>query len=115
MNNKIEELLEKWEEGSANSRYSQEQTRDIAINCVSLSNTWFQNNRPTEKESYEVRLYSDDVVAETFHGVTADNLPETMMKIITNNNGKYNMLTLNSYIFKDGAKKDIRVLGVMDL
>lgn len=116
--NKVEELVNKWKENisNGNENYTEQQINGIAINCMSLAKTWFDNNQPKEKESYEVRLFNNDgVLSETLHGVTQENLPETIMSIITKNSEKYSMLTLNSFEFVNGIKNDIRELGKLDI
>jgi hypothetical protein len=54
-------------------------------------------------------------MSETLHGITPDNMPETMMKLITSSNGLYSLLTLNSYMFVNGVKTDVNELGKLDI
>ena len=116
--NKVDELVENWKENvsNGNMNYTDQRIAEIAVNCISLSKTWFDNNREQEKVSYEVRLYNNDgVLVETLHGITQDNLPMTMMKLITSGDGLYSLFTLNSYMFADGEKIDVNELGKLDI
>jgi len=116
--NKVEELVKNWKENvfNGNATYTDQKIAEIAINCISLSKTWFDNDKSKEKVSYEVRLYNNDgIMSEALHGITPDNLPETMMKLITNSNGLYSLLTLNSYMFVNGVKTDVNELGKLDI
>ena len=116
--NKFEKLIQKCNESILNgcNKYSDEQIRSIAANCIGLSETWFNNNKSVDKESYEVRLYNDDgIVCETLHGVTRDNLPEIMMNTFVNGKGKYSLLSLHSYKFEHGTKIELNELGKADI
>jgi hypothetical protein len=116
--NKVEELVKNWKENvfNGNAIYTDQKIAEIAINCISLSKTWFDNDKSKENVSYEVRLYNNDgIMSETLHGITPDNMPETMMKLITSSNGLYSLLTLNSYMFVNGVKTDVNELGKLDI
>ena len=115
--NKLQELVKTWRENYSNgvSIYNEDQILNIAANCLSLSKTWFDNNKAEENESYELNLYNNDgVLSETLHGVNADNLPITM-SLITNGEKAYSSITLISFKFTNGSKKIIRELGKMDI
>ena len=110
--NKLQELVKTWRENYSNgvSIYNEDQILNIAANCLSLSKTWFDNNKAEENESYELNLYNNDgVLSETLHGVNADNLS------ITNGEKAYSSITLISFKFTNGSKKIIRELGKMDI
>jgi len=117
--NKIEELIKLWKEKycNENERYSESQIYNIAANCLSLSKTWFDNNKSREKESYELDLYNKDgVLCEKLHGITSENLPLTMMSIITNECNSYSSMSLVSYrITKDTKDLVSNELGKMDI
>lgn len=116
MNKKIQALIEIWKNINKYDQYTDEQITSIIINCLSISKTWFDNNKPVEKESYELRLYnSDDVLIDVLHGITKENLPETLVRLLAQNNGAYSFISLNSYSFADGAKTEINELGKMEL
>jgi len=116
--NKLAELIKLWKENYSNdtSRYNEDQILNIAANCLSLSKTWFDNNKAEENESYELNLYNNDgILSEILHGINADNLPITMMSLITNGEKAYSSMVLTSFKFTNGSKKIIRELGKMDI
>ena len=115
--NKVEELIEKCKESSSlcGAKYTDEQIKEIVLNCVSISKTWFDNNKKVEGESYQLLLCDNGVVKETLHGVTEENLPEAILDIIAKNDGTYSTIVLESYAFVNGSKTKIRELGKMDI
>lgn len=107
MDKKVIEILNAWndEQGESNSNYSNERIAEIAINCVSLSETWLDRVRGLKNASLEVLLYdNDDAVCDVLHGVTSDNLAKSIFKILVNENNKYSKIGLNCFTYENGHK-----------
>jgi len=116
MDKKINDLLKKWEEiyGSS-STYGHETLKNIAINCISLSETWFSKNEQNKKLSYELALFDKEgIIVETLHGITKEILPETMLKIIVNDSSLYSKMMLSSFYFNNG-KKETEIIGELEI
>ena len=114
----ITELIEKFKNNTSirGKIYTDEQINNIVLNCMSISKTWFDNNKKVEGESYELLLCNEDFdVEDTLEGVTPDVLPEAMLDVIGKNDGSYVGLILNSYSFTNGKKVIIRELGRMQI
>ena len=114
----ITELIEKFKNSTSirGKIYTDEQINSIVLNCISISKTWFDNNKKVEGESYELLLCNKDGdVEETLHGVTPDVLPEAMLDVIGKNDRYCSTIVLNSYLFTNGRKTIIRELGKMDI
>ena len=114
----ITELIEKFKNSTSirGKIYTDEQINSIVLNCISISKTWFDNNKKVEGESYELLLCNEDGdVEETLHGVTPDVLPEAILDVIGKNDGSCSTIILNSYLFTNGKKAIIRELGKMDI
>lgn len=107
MKDKIENLIQTWNDknGENNTGYSDDKLVEIATNCVSLSETWFDNVRDKNK-SFKLCLYNrDGDLSETLHGINRDNLPITIMKTIVNNSINYSKLELCTFKYEDGENK----------
>jgi hypothetical protein len=114
----ITELIEKFKNSTSirGKIYTDEQINSIVLNCISISKTWFDNNKNVEGESYELLLCNEDGdVEETLHGVTPDVLPEAMLDVIGKNDGSCSTIVLNSYLFTNGRKTIVHELGKMDI
>lgn len=114
----ITELIENFKNNTSirGKRYTDEQVNSVVLNCMSISKTWFDNNKKVEGESYELLLCDNNGdVEETLHGVTPDVLPEAILDIIGKNDGSCSTIILNSYMFSNGRKTKIRELGKMDI
>ena len=114
----ITELIEKFKNSTSirGKIYTDEQINSIVLNCISISKTWFDNNKKAEGESYELLLCNEDGdVEETLHGVTPDVLPEAMLDVIGKNDGSCSTIVLNSYLFTNRRKTIIHELGKMDI
>lgn len=116
MNKKVKNLVESWKEKCMNCSYDETKAAEIALNCLSLSKTWFDNHKTNEKVSYEVKLTnSDGNLVESLQGITEENLPLLMMETITVKKEAVSLLTLSSFTFKDGKKTDLGVLGNLEI
>ena len=49
MDKQVLDLVETWKEKCINPRYDEHKIAEIAVNCISLANTWFDNLKPVEK------------------------------------------------------------------
>ena len=104
----LSKTLQVWKNknGENSSIYPEDKIVEIATNCVSLSETWFDRTKD-KKVSFELNLYNKDGdLSETLHGVGRNNLPYTMLDIAVNNNDKYSKLELCTFRFKDGEKEE---------
>ena len=116
MNKKVKNLVESWKEKCMNCSYDEAKAAEIALTCLSLSKTWFDNHKTNEKVSYEVTLTnSDGNLVESLQCITEENLPLLMMETITTKKDIVSLLTLNSFAFKDGNKIDLGVLGNLEM
>lgn len=116
MDKKVKALVEAWKEKCVNCSYDEAKAAEIALNCISLSKTWFNNHKTNEKESFEVNLTnSKGDLVESLQGITEENLPLLMMEAITTKKDAVSLLTLSSYAFKDGKKIDLGVLGNLEI
>ena len=116
MNKKVKNLLESWKEKCMNCSYDETKAAEIALNCLSLSKTWFDNHKTNEKVSYEVKLTnSDGNLVESLQGITEENLPLLMMETITTKKDAVSLLALSSFTFKDGKKTDLGDLGKLEI
>ena len=108
MKNILNKTLQAWKDknGENCSNYPEDKIVEIATNCVSLSETWFDRTKD-KKMSFELNLYNKDGdLSETLHGVTRDNLPDTMLDTLVNNNDKYSKLELCTFKFNNGEKEE---------
>ena len=110
-------MLKNWEETyeTMPSKYSKDEIKGIAVNCLSLSETWFDRREPRVKESYELLLFNkDNIVTETLHGATREVLPETMLKIVTNSDIVYSKIALSAFHFDNGEKVS-EIVGELEI
>lgn len=116
MDKQVLDLVETWKEKCINPKYDEHKITEIAVNCISLANTWFDNHKPVEKESFKVKLLdSNRDVIDTLHGITNGNLPFTIMETITMKNNIVSYLTLNSYIYTEKGETDLETLGELEI
>ena len=110
------EIVKHWLDSNTDeTRYSKEVLNEIAVNCVSLSNTWFNKVNPKEKQSFEVQLYDkENLLVETLHGVDSNNLPHTLFNVLASNKGYYSKLSLSAFKIVDGNKV-ANVIGELDI
>ena len=118
MKEKVNEILHNWLEKNGEwviEKYgSIEKVEEIVINCVSLSNAWFNKQKENEF-SFEVSLYDKDgAIIETLHGVNSDNLPSMMFDIIVSKSNNYSKLSLMRYKYVDG-KKATELVGELEI
>ena len=107
MNNKVNDILKAWKDkyGENESAYPYERIAEIATNCVSLSSVWLERIKNIKGASLEIALINKEgVISEALHGITADNLPGTMLDILVNGNKKYSKIIVNYFLYKDGSK-----------
>lgn len=117
MKNKVEEIIKSFKEKNENnsSIYSDERIAEIAVNCVSLSETWHDRVRNNKVISLELALFNkDNALSQTLHGISFDNLAETMLDILVNKQDKYSKMALNYYAFEDG-KKESGLIGDLEI
>ena len=107
MKSKVDKVLDAWFDkyGKNGSVYPDERIAEIATNCVSLSSVWLERIKKFKNASLEVVLFNKEGVAcETLHGVSVDNLPDTMLDILVNSNQKYSKMAINYYMFNGNTK-----------
>ena len=107
MKSKVDKVLDAWFDkyGKNGSVYPDERIAEIATNCVSLSSVWLERIKKVKGATLEVALFNKEgVVCETLYGVSADNLPDTMLDILVNKNQKYSKMIINYFLFADGIK-----------
>ena len=117
MNNKIEEIIASWKNKHEDnvSVYSNERVAEIATNCVSLTETWFNRVGNVEKLSLEVILFDkDNVNCQSLYGVSTDNVAETIFNILINESNKFSKIEVN-YFFFDEGKKVSGLLGELEI
>lgn len=110
----LSKTLQAWKDknGENSSIYPEDKIVEIATNCVSLSETWFDRTKG-KKVSFELNLYNKDGdLSETLQGVSRNNLPDTMLDIVVNKSYKYYKLELCTFKFKDGEKEE-QTIGEM--
>ena len=112
----IDEIVKHWLDNNTDeTRYSNEVLKEIAVNCVSLSNTWFNKVNPKEKQSFEVQLYDkENLLVETLHGVDSNNLPSTLFGVLASDKGDYSKLLLSAFKIVD-ENKVATVIGELDI
>ena len=117
MDKQVLDLVEKWKEKCINPKYGDEKIAEIAINCISLANTWLNNHKPTENESLKVKLLdSSHEIIDTLRGITSGNLPFTILETITMKSNIVSYLTLNSYIYTIGrGEVELETLGELEI
>ena len=112
----IDEIVKHWLDNNTDeTRYSNEVLKEIAVNCVSLSNTWFNKVNPKEKQSFEVQLYDkENLLVETLHGIDSNSLPITLFGVLASDKGDYSKLSLSAFKIVDGNKV-ATVIGELDI
>ena len=108
MNKKVETIVAFLEEKygkEINDKYGANKIREIVLNCISLTETWFSKIPKNSKFSYEIGLFNkSNVLVETLHGITKENVASSISDILITNNKAYSKITLNSFSFNDGQK-----------
>lgn len=103
----VETIVDAWFEKNNNNsiKYSKEKITEIATNCVSLSEAWLDRVKNIKDISFELDLYNKEgVLSETLHGVSRDNVAETLLDTLVNGNSRYSKAELNYFKFEDGRK-----------
>ena len=116
MKNKIEQLVSAWKDTCQTDKFSENVVRNIAANCISLAETWFDRHKPKDKESFFITLFNKDGIGvEDLFGVTKENLPFTMVKILTGSSDKYSKIEVKSFINGIEGIKDAEVIGDIEI
>jgi hypothetical protein len=107
MKNKLENILKIWD-GKHNEDecvYSKQQITEIAVNCISITETWLNRVKNPEKASLEFVLYNkEDVVCEILNGINSDNIAITLLEMLAYKKDMYSKLVVNWFTFKNGEK-----------
>ena len=117
MDKKVEKLIKSFKEKNENNSnvYSDERIAEIAVNCVSLSETWRDKVRNNKGISLELVFFNkSNVLCQTLYGVCFDSLADTIFDVLVNKQHNYSKIALNCYGFEDGKKwsKLIGELGI---
>ena len=116
MKHTIDTLVKFWKDSYQNDKYSDEAIENIAANCLSLSETWFDNNRPREGESFCVTLINKEGVnVNDLFGVTRENLPETMIKTLTTESDTYSKMVVKSFLGGFDGVATAKVIGELEI
>ena len=117
MNKKIEEFLVAWKNkyGEDNGNFTDERITEIAVNCMSISSAWLEKVKNIKNISLRLDLFNkDNIVCESLHGVTKDNLPETIMDILVNKNNNYSKICLSYFSYSENCKID-KTIGELEI
>lgn len=109
-------LLSIWKEKNiaVNTRYSDEQLSEIAVNCISLSNAWF--SKAKKGTSFKLVLAHTEMVDDAaLDGVTQETLPIELFNILTTKNGVYRLVSLIGYSVNDSKEISSETLGTLDI
>ena len=115
---KVNEILHDWLEihgDKATEKYSVRKLEEIAVNCVSLSETWLGKVNKNEAVSFSLSLYDKDgAIADTMQGVDRNNLSNTIFGIIVSHGDTYSKISLMKYAYVGGEKK-IELVGELEI
>lgn len=116
MNKNIEKAIHLMEDKYGDScDFSREKISEIVINSASLLSVWLSAEKKSVKQSYEIELHDKDgIIVETFHGITKDNLIESVSDLLINKNKVYSTIVLNSFAH-DGHNKTTNKLGEIEI
>ena len=109
-------LLSIWKEKNiaVNTRYSDEQLSEIAVNCISLSNAWF--SKAKKGMSFKLVLAHTEMTDDAaLDGVTQETLPIELFSILTTKNGVYRTVSLIGYSINDSKEMPSETLGTLDI
>ena len=91
-----------------------ERVKEVAVNCLSLSSTWFDNCND-EKVSFELVLKDNDMYeVKKLYGINRDNLPYLLLDYVTTKADQYSRAELYSFKYVEG-KKESKKLGTLDI
>lgn len=113
----VEKLIKDYEnEHGKCTKYSDNMLREIAVNCISLSNTWYDRvKRGDGKCSFEIVLYGKDGSEfDVISGLTRESTPAVILNIVLNMNDKVSKLSLKKFKYT-GEVKASETLGSMDI
>ena len=110
INQVIETYLSKY---PVKSKGDVDKISEIAVNCVSLSEAWEGNNKVDG--SLALSSYDDeDLLIDTVHGCSWDDIPVELMNICLNRSDKVSVVRVFAYDKVDGELKQ-NVVGVLDV
>ena len=116
--NKVNEILHDWLETNGDKgteKYPVRKLEEIAVNCVSLSETWFNKVDKNEKVSFGLSLYDENgAIADTMQGIDKGNLSNTIFKIIVLYGDTYSKISLMKYAYV-GGKKKTELVGELEI
>ena len=112
----VEKIINEWEDShnGIKCEYDKNAIKSIAINCVSLTNAWINNSK--KSNSLEVILINKDLtVNDILHGVDKNNLPLTLLNIITDKSKVLSSVVVNSFHYDENNKKIVEKIGTLDI
>ena len=117
MKHTVNTLIEYWKNSyQGPDKYSDDAIKNIAANCLSLSETWFMNRIPREGETFFVTLFNKNGVGVSdLFGVTRSNLPETLIMTLTSNSKDYSKITLKSIVGGWSKIGNAKVIGELEI
>ena len=108
--------LEKIEQWNTGYGISKDKSMETLTLCQSITNTWFSNHKPIDKESFELALIDEDgAEAHVLNGINESNAAVTIADILLTKSADYASVSLRSFSFKEGRKTINSVLGVLDI
>lgn len=113
----LSELIENWNEKNGvvgNVQMDNDELRELAVNCISLSSAWFANH-PNDIGSCEIVTEDKEgEVVDVLCGVTEESVPMILLESITFNKNRLSKVVLNSFKWTNG-KKDTKEIGVLEI